>query len=149
MGRQVIGTFTTSGVVWCACTTAMSQGTGVPGPTTTAAAGSLWCQIPLWLGEAGVMCAVFPATAGSPRPLCSAAMARSQDCRHFFYCSPSSTYICSSPPTFGSRLVDLSRVLMCWADGPLLSYGCFTSYRMKRRDKGGVSHFMMLTSLLI
>ena len=32
------------------------------------------------------------------------------------------------------RCVDLSRVLVCWAEEPLLSYGCFTSRRLKGRD---------------
>ena len=38
-GDRVKGTFATSGVVGFACSTAVSQGTGVTGPTTTAAAG--------------------------------------------------------------------------------------------------------------
>ena len=36
--------------------------------------------------------------------------------------------------------VSLSGVLVSWAEEPLLSYGCFTSCRLKGGDKGSVSH---------
>lgn len=33
------------------------------------------------------------------------------------------------------RCVDFSDILVCWAETPLLSYGCFTSCGLKERDK--------------
>lgn len=44
------------------------------------------------------------------------------------------------------RRVELSGILVCWTEEALLSYGCFTSCRLKERDRA--SHVtMMLTSL--
>ena len=45
------------------------------------------------------------------------------------------------------RCVDLSGVLVCWAEKPILSFGSFTSSRLNGRDRGVSNSTMMLTSL--
>ena len=51
------------------------------------------------------------------------------------------------PPFLMYRCVDLSGVLACWAEKPMLSFGCFTSSRLNGRDRGASNSTMMLTSL--
>lgn len=36
------------------------------------------------------------------------------------------------------RCMDLSSILLCWAEEPLLSYGCLTRCRLKGIDKGTI-----------
>lgn len=36
------------------------------------------------------------------------------------------------------KCVDLSSILVCWTEHPLLNHGCFTSFRWKERDKGSI-----------
>lgn len=38
-----------------------------------------------------------------------------------------------------TRCVELSRILVCWAEELLMTYGCFTGCRLKGRDKGSMS----------
>ena len=45
------------------------------------------------------------------------------------------------------RCVDLSGVLVCWAEKPMLSFGCFTSSRLDGRDRGPSKSTLMLKSL--
>lgn len=58
-------------------------------------------------------------------------------CLRSFFSSASS--LCSSLLTVRRTDVDISDILVCWAEGLLLSYGCFTGWRLKGRDKGSVS----------
>lgn len=41
---------------------------------------------------------------------------------------------------FGCRRVEFCSALLCWAEVRFLSCGCFTGYRLKGRDKGGLYH---------
>lgn len=57
-----------------------------------------------------------------------------RDCLRSFFSSASS--VCSSLLTFRCTDVEISDILVSWAEGLLLSYGCFTGYRLKGRDEG-------------
>ena len=46
-------------------------------------------------------------------------------------------------PPLDNRCVEFSSILLCGAESPLLSYGCFTGFtgcRLRGRDKRSVSH---------
>ena len=60
-----------------------------------------------------------------------------RDCLHGFFSSASS--MCSSLLTLRCTDVEISDTLVSWAEGLLLSYGCFTGCRLKGRDEGSVS----------
>lgn len=100
---------------------------------------SLWLQVP---GHQSPVCHL---------PRCYwilLGVARIQDCRHHLHCTPASvSSLCSGAPTLDNRYVEFSSILVCWAEAPLLSYGCCTDCILKSRNKESISYPMMLTSL--
>ena len=61
-------------------------------------------------------------------------------------CPNSASSMCSNPLTFVHTDVWLSGILVCWAEEPLWSYECFTSFRLKETKRASHTN-IMLTSL--
>ena len=76
-----------------------------------------------------------------PRTASSATMAREPGLQAPLSLFPQFRLLCVFQSTHLQmyRCVDLSSVLVCWVEEPLLSYGCFTSCGLKSSDKGSIS----------
>ena len=79
------------------------------------------------------VCSDVPAATGSLGMKAHLQWPKGQDCRLCLCCVFQSTYF------WIHRCMGLFGILVCWAEETLLSYGCFTGWRLKGRDKESIS----------
>lgn len=116
------------------------RGAGVVGTTVA------WFSLAAGTATAGTLelCVSLPLLLLGSSGLCAHPLwPEGQDYGHHLHCSLGSTSCYQPSPTFNLaihlrmyRCVDLSGLSVCWAEEPLLNYECFTSCRLKGRDKG-------------